>query len=141
MGADGQRFLDGADPLYPPLDTAGVFAAVMQRRGTSPAPGARSSPTARSCSRPIWTQPPFPAGWDLDNAEATMRLMRPVMPANLLGLPAAAVPAGKAGGLPCGVQVMADRYQDLATLDAAAAIEQALGVATPIDPVLEEVTA
>jgi amidase len=68
-----------------------------------------------------------------------MRLMRPVMPANLLGLPAAAVPAGQAAGLPCGVQVMAERFQDLLTLEAAEAIEAALGVHTPIDPVVAAV--
>jgi len=32
---------------------------------------------------------------------------------------------------------MAERFQDLLTLEAAEAIESALGVATPIDPVLE----
>ena len=58
-----------------------------------------------------------------------MRLMRPVMPANLLGLPAAAVPAGKAAGLPAGVQVMGARFQELACLEAAEAIESALGAA------------
>ena len=52
-----------------------------------------------------------------------MRLMRPVMPANLLGLPAAAVNAGKAAGLPAGVQVMGARFQELACLEAAEAIE------------------
>ena len=66
-----------------------------------------------------------------------MRLMRPVMPANLLGLPAAAVPAGKAAGLPVGVQVMGGRFQELACLEAAEAIESALGVAAAIDPVRE----
>ena len=88
---------------------------------------------------PIWTQPPFPHGWDAENeaqAHATMRLMRPVMPANLLGLPAAAVPAGQAAGLPAGVQVMGERFQELACLEAAEAIEAALGAAEPIDPVL-----
>ena len=66
-----------------------------------------------------------------------MRLLRPVMPANLLGLPAAAVPAGQAGGLPAGVQVMGARFQELACLEAAEAIEQRLGVAQAIDPILE----
>ena len=77
---------------------------------------------------PIWTQPPFPHGWDVatqEHAHATMRLLRPVMPANLLGLPAAAVPAGQAGGLPVGVQVMGARFQELACLEAAEAIEAA----------------
>jgi hypothetical protein len=36
---------------------------------------------------------------------------------------------------------MAERFQELATLEAAEAIERAFGVATPIDPVLEGVTA
>ena len=66
-----------------------------------------------------------------------MRLMRPVMPANLLGLPAAAVNAGKAAGLPAGVQVMGARFQELACLEAAEAIESALGAANAIDPILE----
>jgi hypothetical protein len=35
--------------------------------------------------------------------------------------------------------VMAERFQDLLTLEAAAAIESALGVATPIDPVVAAV--
>jgi amidase len=68
-----------------------------------------------------------------------MRLMRPVMPANLLGLPAAAVPAGKAAGLPAGVQVMGARFQELACLEAAEAIENAFGAAEPIDPIREAV--
>jgi amidase len=59
------------------------------------------------------------------------------VPANLLGLPAAAVPAGKAGGLPAGVQVIGARFQELACLEAAEAIETALGGAQVIDPVRE----
>jgi amidase len=66
-----------------------------------------------------------------------MELLRPVMPANLLGLPAAAVPAGTAAGLPAGVQVIGERFQELACLEAAETIEATLGLATPVDPVLE----
>jgi amidase len=133
------RFLDYTDPLYPPLDAAGIVGALVDRRRIHRAWSAflEEHPLILS---PIWTQPPFPHSWDVaspDNAAATMRLMRPVMPANLLGLPAAAVPAGRAAGLPAGVQVMAERFQDLLTLEAAAAIESAFGVATPIDPVPE----
>ena len=73
----------------------------------------------------------------MEQAHATMRLMRPVMPANVLGLPAAAVRAGSAAGLPAGVQVMGGRFQELACLDAAEAIETRLGAAEAIDPVLE----
>jgi amidase len=62
-----------------------------------------------------------------------MSLMRPVEPANLLGLPAAAVPAGMAAGLPAGVQIMGERFQDLACLEAAEAVEAVLGLMTPVD--------
>ena len=61
--------------------------------------------------------------------------LRPVLPANLLGIPAAIVPCGMAAGLPVGVQVMGDKYTDLRCLAIAEQIQQAEGVHTPIDPV------
>ena len=78
-------------------------------------PGRCSSPSATACMRdwsaffdtwdvlltPTWAQPPFAHGADvgsLDEARNTLSLMRPVLPANLLGLPAAVVPAGLADG-------------------------------------------
>jgi hypothetical protein len=57
------------------------------------------------------------------------------LPANLLGTPAAAVPAGMAEGLPVGVQVMGGKYTELRCLAVAEAIEQRLGTLTPIEPV------
>jgi amidase len=86
---------------------------------------------------PVWTAPPFPAGWDVEtdaNALATFELMRFVTPMNLLGLPAVAVPTGLADGLPTGVQVVANRFREDVCLDAAEAIEARLGTLTPIDP-------
>jgi amidase len=138
MGPDGIRFLEFVEPLYPPLDPAGLFAASVKRREIQRRWSVFLAEHSLILS-PIWTQPPFPHSWDIEseaNAAATMELMRPVMPANFLGLPAAAVPAGTAAGLPAGVQVMAERFQDLAALEAAEAIEQALGVATPVQPAL-----
>jgi amidase len=137
MGPDAIRFLDLTADRFPPLDANAMFAAYVER-----------SSIARAWSEfllehplilsPIWTQPPFPHGWDIETeaqAEATGDLMRPVMPANLLGLPAAAVPAGQAAGLPAGVQVIGARFQELACLEAAEAIETALGASEAIDPV------
>jgi amidase len=57
------------------------------------------------------------------------------MPANVLGLPSACVPAGLVDGLPVGVLLTGDRFADDAALAAAAVVEAALGLATPIDPV------
>ena len=133
MGADAIRFLDLIGSLYPEQDAAGLVATLVERRAVARAWNGFLVEHPLILS-PIWTQPPFPHGWDVaseENAHATMRLMRPVMPANLLGLPAAAVPAGKAGGLPAGVQVMGARFQELACLEAAEAIERALGARSP----------
>jgi amidase len=54
--------------------------------------------------------------------------------ANSLGLPAVALPVGVAEGLPQAVQLIGGRYREDLCLDAAAAIEERLGIITPIDP-------
>lgn len=47
------------------------------------------------------------------------------------------LPLGIAQGLPQTVQIIGPRYQEMACLDAAEAIERSLGVITPIDPVAQ----
>jgi amidase len=47
---------------------------------------------------------------------------------NVLGLPAAAVPTGLADGVPVGVQIIGQRFREDLCLDAAQAIETAVGV-------------
>ncbi|HVB52554.1 MAG TPA: amidase [Acidimicrobiales bacterium] len=86
---------------------------------------------------PTWTQPPFVHGYDIQDAESATKvieMVRFVLPANLLGLPVACVATGVANGLPTGVQVIGDLYREDLCLDAAEAIEQSVGVLTPIDP-------
>ena len=86
---------------------------------------------------PVSTEPPFTVGKDLASADdvwTIFRSMRLVVTVNLLGLPSAAVPVGVANGLPQGVQVMGSMFREDLCLDAAEAIEGALGVLTPIDP-------
>ncbi|MFW2333622.1 amidase [Ilumatobacter sp.] len=87
---------------------------------------------------PTWALPAFEHGADLgDDVEGIIAdTLRPVMPGNLLGIPAAVVPHGTADGLPVGVQVMGERFTDLRCLAVAEAIERAAGPPTPIDPVL-----
>ena len=46
-----------------------------------------------------------------------------------------AVPVGTGDGLPQVVQVIGGRYREDLCLDAAAALEERLGIITPIDPV------
>ena len=57
---------------------------------------------------PVWTQLPFEVGFDVaspENVGGDGQMSRPVLPANLFGLPSACVPAGRdaATGLPIGV--------------------------------------
>jgi amidase len=137
MGPAGRKFLGYALDHLPAQDLAGWATAHTARHGL-----------ARRWSLwyqeypvllcPVWTQPAFPLDFDIasfDGAVATLELMRPVLPANLMGTPAAVVPAGMADDLPVGVQVMGGKYTDLRCLAVAEAIERKLGPITPIDPV------
>jgi len=86
---------------------------------------------------PVSTEPPFPVGFDTDDQADPRRLLRAqrlLTAVNLLGLPSAAVPVGKFGAVPLGVQVIGSRYREDLCLDAAEAIEAQCGLPTPIDP-------
>jgi len=86
---------------------------------------------------PTWTQPPFAHGYDIESKESALsvvELFRFVLPANLLGLPAACVPTKVINGFPMGAQIIGDRFREDTCLEAAAAVEAACGILTPIDP-------
>jgi amidase len=88
---------------------------------------------------PIGTDTPFEAGTDLDEGRVagTIRSMRMAMAVNALGLPAVAVPVGVMDALPQVIQVIGPRYREDLCLDAAQAIEERVGILTPIDPIRE----
>ncbi len=81
---------------------------------------------------PVWPEQAFPGGADLDRGiDYVMRILQFVTAAPLLGLPALAVPTGVVDGLPVGVQLHADRWNDTACFDAGASIERTLGTFRP----------
>ena len=137
MGAGARQSIDYVDGYLPASDLASWATAHTARHGLARrwTLWYQEYPVLLS---PVWSQPAFPVGFDIASPEgaiATLELMRPVLPANLLGTPAAVVPAGMTDGLPVGVQVMGGKYTELRCLAVAEAIERRLGPLTPIDPV------
>jgi amidase len=85
---------------------------------------------------PIYTDIPFKVGTDLEDGQVaeTIRGMRMAIAVNALGLPAVALPVGIADGLPQVVQIIGPQHREDLCLDAAAALEERVGILTPIDP-------
>ena len=84
---------------------------------------------------PMWPDVPFIHGADLEGGvQFISDTLQFASPGPLLGIPGCAVPVGEIDGFAGGVQIQADRWRDDLVLDAAAAIEAAVGVITPIDP-------
>lgn len=81
---------------------------------------------------PVWPGPQFAGDADLERGiDFIAHMLQFAAPAPLLGLPSLAVPTGIVDGLPTGVQIHADRWNDTYCLDAGAAIESVVGVLTP----------
>ena len=138
MSADANRFLDAILDARPALDLT-AYTGVMVARQSLMREWAMWFADVDVRADPTWTQLPFGHGWDVAAGErsvATMEMMRPVIPANVLGLPSACVSAGLVDGLPVGVLLTADRFADETALAAAAVVEAALGLDTPIDPLV-----
>ena len=136
MGDGGRTFLGYADEVAPPSSLSDYAVHLTERAGVAK-DFHRFLHDHDVLLTPTWTIPAPPHGFDiasLEGGQATFEAMRPVLPANLLGLPAAVVPVGFADGLPVGAQLTARRFGDLVALDVAQMIEDALGRITPIDP-------
>jgi amidase len=130
------RFLQFAIEEVPQADLAGFGTMLTERLGVEKQ-FLQFFQDHDVLLSPTWTQPPFAHGADIVDvaaARATLETMRPVLPANLLGLPAAVVPVGMAGGMPVGAQLTGRRFADLTCLSVAQLLEDALGALTPIDP-------
>ena len=137
MGADGLAFLYAIQQATAPLSDAASFSALMSQRDGIARSWSLFMAEHQLILTPTWPQLPFEHGFDIDDPQATIALIRPVVAANLLALPSACVPAGRDGasGLPIGVLVTGQRLREDLCLDAAEAIEARLGLETPIDPV------
>jgi amidase len=136
IGEGGRKFLELTNVEFPPATSASLYA-MHQNRYRLAKVWREFMVTYPLIVGPTWTQPPFELGFDIADAESAMKVVemfRFILPANLLGLPAACVPTGVANGLPTGAQIIGDLFREDLCLDAAEAVEASVGVLTPIDP-------
>jgi amidase len=138
MGEEGRKFLSIGSSVPPLANAAALSALFVQRDGIGRAWSQFLAQTPLLLS-PTWTQHPFAVGHDIASPEArdeVMESVRPVVPANLLGLPSACVPAGRdaATGVPTGVLLTGAPFREDLCLAAAEVVEARLGLKTPIDP-------
>ena len=136
MGEGGKRFLELASADFPPMSPESIELMHENRHRVAKA-WRQFLFEYPLIVGPTWTQPPFEHGFDIKDQESALKVVenfRFVLPANLLGLPAACVPTGVANGMATGAQIIGDMYRDDLCLDAAEAVELAVGVLTPIDP-------
>jgi amidase len=134
--ADAGGFMDAVLSLIPPLglDEYGELFESRQRLGRTWSEYQHATPLVLA---PICTRLPQAAGSDLGGADAAREIvesLRATLAVNALGLPSVAVPVGLEDGLPQAVQIIGPRFGEALCLDAAEAIERAVGSATPIDP-------
>lgn len=135
-GEEARRFVELTSGASPPAALVDYIEALTERHrlATEWAAFLESFPIVLG---PVSTAMPFEVGADVATPEGAMavrRSLRFTVSVNLLGLPAVALPAGTADGLPLGIQVVAARYREDVALGAAQVIEDRLGVLTPIDP-------
>jgi amidase len=140
IGQDGATFVTNVNREVPPLDAAAMSMMFVSRHSVARA-WSEFQTAYPLVLTPTWARLPFEHGFDVATPEgtaATLELIRPVLPANLLGLPSACVPAGQddVTGLPIGVLITGPRFREDLCLDAAEAIEARLKLDTPIDPIM-----
>jgi amidase len=139
FGADAMTFLNNALRIVPPVPDAASWSHLMAERDSIGRAWSLFMSERPLLLSPVSTQLPIEHRADMATPEGTAAIreaMRPVVPANLLGLPSACVPAGSDAetGLPIGVILTGQRLRDGDCLDAAEVIEARLGLVTPIDP-------
>jgi amidase len=136
LGEDAKRFIQLADAGFAPASAESMFL-MHQSRWRVASEWRQFMTDYPLVVGPTWTQPPFELGFDVEDAESALKvieMIRFVLPANLLGLPAACVPTGIVNGLPTGAQIIGNLLREDLCLDAAQVVEDSVGVLTPIDP-------
>ncbi|MEU0501831.1 amidase [Nocardia sp. NPDC005998] len=138
VGSPGlNAFIDTALELFPPLDLAGYMSGLGERL-TLRAAWSRFLADHPIVLGPVSAALPWPVGYDLGgtaNVAQMYAAQQLTIAANYLGLPAVTLPAAlSAEGLPIGVQLITAPFAEHRGLSAAARIEAAFRLETPISP-------
>ncbi len=135
LPTDTQRFLSSFYEVAGDPDPVTILRSFMTRQSLLRAWGEFQEGHPLIVA-PIYTDIPFEAGTDLEDGRVneTVHGMRMAVAVNALGLPAVALPVGIGEGLPQAVQIIGPRFREDLCLDAAEAIEDRVGIFTPIDP-------
>ncbi|MFD8751307.1 amidase [Kitasatospora sp. NPDC059577] len=137
LGAGGERYIELTMRSTPPADAAGLIRLMgawmnIRRSWTE---FLHHHPLLLG---PVFTEPPVEPGLESRDQEGRDRVataMRLCSVTSFVGVPAVAVPTGLAAdGLPTGVQIVGRAFREDLCLAAAQAVEDRLGVLTPVDP-------
>ncbi len=133
---DAALFLENSFALDP-MPSFGDYLQVLARRNLLANDWAAFLADYPLILGPVLTTQSFLVGDDLRDGDALRVLadsMRLTPVVNFFGLPSVALPIQVKDGMPQGVQLIGDRFREDLCLDAAEAIEDRLGVLTPIAP-------
>ncbi|MFI8459216.1 amidase [Kitasatospora sp. NPDC085464] len=137
LGEGGDRFIDLTMRSTPPADAPGLIRLMsawmnIRRSWTE---FLHEYPLLLG---PVFTEPPVEPGLESRDQAGRDRVasgMRLCSVTSFVGVPAVAVPTGLADdGLPTGVQLVGRAFREDLCLTAAQAVEDRLGVLTPVDP-------
>ena len=136
LGEEGRRYIAFASALRSPVELGAYLGLTARRQGLLRdwAFFLERYPLAIG---PVLSESTFPAGFDIAGPAEHERLTRAgwlCQVTSFLGLPAVSLPIGIEEGFPVGIQILAGAYREDLCLHAAASIEAAAGIFTPIDP-------
>ncbi len=129
------KFLENWVDLHPDCGHTGYMAGFAMRKAIARKWSLFQQKYPLILGPVVGTQP-FKVDTDINSKEEFKKILKgyPLsMAANVLGLPAVALPVGIANNLPQGVQLVGPRYYECLCLDAAQAIEDRMGKITPLD--------
>jgi amidase len=138
LGGDEQQYFRAYTDAIPAFTDSFEMSEAFQRRHRIAMDWSIFQDEHPIILGPTWTRVTPGHGYDIAGKDLAsfLEIIRPVVPANLLGLPSICVPSrlDPATGLPIGVLVGGRRFREDMCLDAAAVIEASAKVSTPIDP-------